>query len=445
MTGRTTTAVDEAQSDIREHAQAVVSELGSLAQETSGGSELRDMVMRAAKLTAALDPCIRDTQQALLALQTGAIQLAERTDESNEQWKSLAKTIDILKAVVAMEPERKLVILYGSQTGYAEDTARRIARQAWRRHFVTQVQALDQADKHLVFSTTSPVIFVCSTTGQGEEPDNMKRFWRFLLRKSIPHDALASLQFAVFGLGDSSYQKFNFPAKRLFRRLQQLGGSALVARGDGDDQHYLGVDGQLDPWLVSLWDELLARMPLPQPIIPESVVPDPTFDVSFCDGSEELPGGSLGESPPENTYRAVLTVSERITAEDHFQDVRHLRFAVDCDAEGREEKGPAVWGPGDCAVLRPQNFDTDVDGFLAATGWTAHADRPLRIVPRTATRLSWDVPPRVTLRWLCTNYFDIMGVPRRSFFEMLSYFGLLEEQDKLREFSSTSGQDDLLA
>ncbi|KAJ2438870.1 NAPDH-dependent diflavin reductase [Coemansia sp. RSA 2424] len=273
----------------------------------------------------------------------------------------------------------------------------------------------------------------------------MKRFWRFLLRKSIPHDALASLQFAVFGLGDSSYQKFNFPAKRLFRRLQQLGGSALVARGDGDDQHYLGVDGQLDPWLVSLWDELLARMPLPQPIIPESVVPDPTFDVSFCDGYEELPGGPLGESPPENTYRAVLTVSERITAEDHFQDVRHLRFAVDCDAEGREEKGPAVWGPGDCAVLRPQNFDTDVNDFLAAIGWTTHADRPLRIVPRTATKLSWDVPPQVTLRWLCTNYFDITGVPRRSFFEMLSYFGLLEEQDKLREFSSTSGQDDLLA
>ncbi|KAJ2744106.1 hypothetical protein GGI20_003246 [Coemansia sp. BCRC 34301] len=97
----TSTAVDEAQSDIREHAQAAVGELGSLAQEASGGSEFRDMVMRAAKLTAGLDGCILNTQQSLSALQTGAMRLAERTDESNEQWKSLEKTIDILKVASA--------------------------------------------------------------------------------------------------------------------------------------------------------------------------------------------------------------------------------------------------------------------------------------------------------------------------------------------------------
>ncbi|KAJ2106102.1 hypothetical protein GGI13_004819 [Coemansia sp. RSA 455] len=100
MSGRTT-AVEEAQSDIREHAQAVVNELGSLAQEASGGSELRDAIMRAAKLTASLDPCIRETQQALAATQIGATKLAERTDEANEQWKSLAKTIDIIKVASA--------------------------------------------------------------------------------------------------------------------------------------------------------------------------------------------------------------------------------------------------------------------------------------------------------------------------------------------------------
>ena len=39
--------------------------------------------------------------------------------------------------------------------------------------------------------------------GQGELPDNMKQFWRFLLRKSLPADSLAGVTFAVFGLGDS--------------------------------------------------------------------------------------------------------------------------------------------------------------------------------------------------------------------------------------------------
>ena len=38
---------------------------------------------------------------------------------------------------------------------------------------------------------------------QGEVPDSMKRFWRFLLRKSLPVNSLAGMQTAVFGLGDS--------------------------------------------------------------------------------------------------------------------------------------------------------------------------------------------------------------------------------------------------
>ncbi|KAJ2889838.1 NAPDH-dependent diflavin reductase, partial [Coemansia aciculifera] len=335
-----------------------------------------------------------------------------------------------------MDDSRKLVILYGSQTGYAEDTARRIARQAWRRHFTTIVQAMDSADKQLVFTTSHPVLFICSTTGQGAEPDNMRRFWRFLLRKSLPHDALSSMQFAVFGLGDSSYQKFNFPAKRLFRRLQQLGARPLVERGDGDDQHYLGVDGQLDPWLALLWDRLLEDMPLPRPIIPESVVPDSTYRVEVCDDDVE----TQEYFPEDSTYRVVLTVSERITAADHFQDVRHLRFAID---SSDSENTAAVWGPGDCAVVRPQNLSADVDAFLTATSWGIYADRRLRV-----TALESGGSMRVaTLRWLLTSHFDIMGVPRRSFFEMLSYFALegSAEQSKLREFSSTAGQDDLLA
>jgi sulfite reductase alpha subunit-like flavoprotein len=50
----------------------------------------------------------------------------------------------------------------------------------------------------------------------------MTRFWRFLLRKALPADSLTGLSYAVFGLGDSSYQRFNFPAKKLHKRLAQV-------------------------------------------------------------------------------------------------------------------------------------------------------------------------------------------------------------------------------
>jgi hypothetical protein len=37
----------------------------------------------------------------------------------------------------------------------------------------------------------------------------MRKFWRMLLRKNLPADLLTGLQYAVFGLGDSGYVKYN--------------------------------------------------------------------------------------------------------------------------------------------------------------------------------------------------------------------------------------------
>lgn len=127
-------------------------------------------------------------------------------------------------------PERKLTILYGSQTGTAQDLAEKIYRESKIYHFTGPVKAMDGYDvKELIHEQI--VCFVCSTTGQGDEPDNMKVFWKFLLRKNLPTHSLANLKFAVLGLGDSSYTKFNFVAKRLSKRLVQLGASQIVPIG----------------------------------------------------------------------------------------------------------------------------------------------------------------------------------------------------------------------
>ncbi|KAJ2557887.1 hypothetical protein EV175_001076 [Coemansia sp. RSA 1933] len=97
MSLKTTTTVEEAQGDVRDHAQGIVGELGVLVQEASGGNEVRDMVARAAKQTAALDSSIRETQQQLRASQSVVVRLADRVEASNEQWKALAKAIDVVK------------------------------------------------------------------------------------------------------------------------------------------------------------------------------------------------------------------------------------------------------------------------------------------------------------------------------------------------------------
>ena len=60
----------------------------------------------------------------------------------------------------------------------------------------------------------------------------------------------------VLGLGDSSYVKFNFVAKRLTRRLNDLGANQIIETGLADDQHDLGPDAVAEPWIQKLWKAL---------------------------------------------------------------------------------------------------------------------------------------------------------------------------------------------
>eukprot|EP01111_Echinosteliopsis_oligospora_P000751 TRINITY_DN10881_c0_g1_i1.p1 TRINITY_DN10881_c0_g1~~TRINITY_DN10881_c0_g1_i1.p1 ORF type:complete len:180 (+),score=55.85 TRINITY_DN10881_c0_g1_i1:70-609(+) len=161
--------------------------------------------------------------------------------------------------------ERKVVILYGSQTGCAQEVAERLHRDFKRLRFHSRVVGMDQYDKKLL-PTEKMVIMVTSTTGQGEVPDNMRSFWRFLLTKSLPSTSLIHTRFAVFGLGDSSYLKYNYAAKRLNQRLIDLGGIQIIRRGDGDDQHELGLDYGLEKWSSELFSAVMNIYPLPSGI-----------------------------------------------------------------------------------------------------------------------------------------------------------------------------------
>lgn len=168
--------------------------------------------------------------------------------------------------------DRKLTILYGSQTGTAQDLAEYVWRESKRFFFKGTVICMDKYNIQELINEYL-VVFVCSTTGQGDEPDNMKHFWRFLLRKNLPIDCLNGLNCAVLGLGDSSYAKFNFVAKRLNKRLQQLGANILIPTGLCDDQHDLGPSGVYENWLNSLWEKLSILGPLPSGIVPLNETP----------------------------------------------------------------------------------------------------------------------------------------------------------------------------
>ncbi|XP_073717118.1 NADPH-dependent diflavin oxidoreductase 1 [Misgurnus anguillicaudatus] len=338
-----------------------------------------------------------------------------------------------------------LLVLYGSQTGTAQDTAERIGRQAQRRRMRVKVEALDTYNVVNLISE-SLVVFVCATTGQGDPPDNMKKFWRFLFRKSLPADSLCRLDCAVLGLGDSSYPKFNFVAKKLYKRLLQLGANMLVHIGLADDQHDLGPDGVIDPWLVSFWQKTLSLYPPPTGLVPlreEDKLP-PRYVFHILD---EVPNKQVehfqrpdNDAPPTSLqpFPAQVVFNERVTHPSHFQDVRHIEF----DITGSNIQ----YSAGDVVMMRPCNAPEDVEQFCQLLRLDPECYFTLTPTDSSIAMVPARLPQPCSIRFLVEQFLDISAVPRRSFFELLATFATNElEREKLLEFSSAPGQDALHA
>jgi sulfite reductase alpha subunit-like flavoprotein len=135
--------------------------------------------------------------------------------------------------------ERHLLILYATETGNAFDAAERIARESRRRHFHTTLSSVDDyASQDLIEEDL--VIFVLSTTGSGEEPRPLRPLWQQLLRSDLPEDLFDEMQFTVFGLGDSAYERFCWASKKLVRRLISLGATQFAASCHSDEQDRFG-------------------------------------------------------------------------------------------------------------------------------------------------------------------------------------------------------------
>uniref|UniRef100_A0A1B6IAI2 NADPH-dependent diflavin oxidoreductase 1 n=3 Tax=Homalodisca liturata TaxID=320908 RepID=A0A1B6IAI2_9HEMI len=331
---------------------------------------------------------------------------------------------------------RKLTILYGSQTGSAQEVAERMWREARCNHFHGPVKAMDDYTvSELIFEQL--VVFVCSTTGQGDQPDNMKKFWKFLLRKNLPVDSLRNLRFAVLGLGDSSYVKFNHVAKKLHRRLEGLGAHALCNVGLADDQHDLGADAVVDPWLQNLWNILNIMYPPPVELASQAVTfPSSRWNVVPSDVI--LSNRTEWLQWEDNSSLCPVFANQRITHNQHFQDVRLIKL-----------KSSLSYSPGDVVMIRPQNLPESTEQLLEILkNHNLHCLRPDTMLTILSKDDDMPVPPAlshpVTVHQCAQLYWDLNAVPKRYTFQIMCNFTTSElEKEKLQELISAEGQEDL--
>ncbi|EGW33078.1 uncharacterized protein SPAPADRAFT_66085 [Spathaspora passalidarum NRRL Y-27907] len=226
-----------------------------------------------------------------------------------------------------------LTVAFASDGGNAEAVAKKINRQALGRGLKSTVLQMDDIAVEDLPTETN-IVFVTSTSGQGEFPTNGKQFWDGI-KNSVDLD-LASVKFSVFGLGDSQYwprkedkHYYNKPAKDLWAKLKLYGGVELADIGLGDDQDADGFSTGFNEWIEKIWAALgvdnVEGVEEPKPITNE--------DMKL--GSNYL-RGTIVEGLNDQSTGAISAVDQQLTKFHgiYMQDDRDIRD--DRKAQGLE-------------------------------------------------------------------------------------------------------------
>ncbi|KAL2856394.1 hypothetical protein BJX68DRAFT_208288 [Aspergillus pseudodeflectus] len=153
-----------------------------------------------------------------------------------------------------------LTILFASDNGNAATLAKRLGNRGRARGLKTLVMAMDDYPLDDL-ATEENVVFISSTAGQGEFPVNGRALWEHV--KNSGDLDLSTINYSVFGLGDSHYWPrkedkiyYNKPAKDLDARIAFLGGRKLTDIGLGDDQDPDAFQTGYSEWEPRLWQAL---------------------------------------------------------------------------------------------------------------------------------------------------------------------------------------------
>ncbi|EFE97868.1 sulfite reductase (NADPH) flavoprotein, alpha-component [Serratia odorifera DSM 4582] len=225
-----------------------------------------------------------------------------------------------------------ITLISASQTG----NARRLAEQLRddllaAKLSVNLVNAGDYKFKQIAQERL--LIVVASTQGEGEPAEEAVALHKFLHSKKAPK--LTDTAFAVFGLGDTSYENFCQSGKDFDAKLAELGAERLVERVDADVEYQeLAV-----AWRKQVVSVLKARAPA------ENAAPG-----TLASGAVDV----IDSSPysKEQPLTAQLAVNQKITGRHSDKDVRHIEIDLS-DSGLRYQPGDAlgVWFDNDPALV----------------------------------------------------------------------------------------------
>ena len=319
---------------------------------------------------------------------------SETEAEADRPWAD--RTIG---GATAQRPSLSLLVMYGSQTGTAEQLAKRLANEAPKHGFVSRLLEMNSFAS-LDLRKEERLVIVTSTWGDGDPPDNAAAFWMYLSSESAPK--LDHLRFSVLALGDKNYGNFCGAGKKFDERLEQLGAKRIHPRADCD----VDYEAIAKIWMESLWPRLIeCDSSAIQAVLtdtansnrsPNLQEPQGNADCAQPAAREERPsGGALGQTRPANfengkssssasaygranPFPARLLANRRLNAPGSAKDTRHFEISLD--------RSTLDYQVGDALGVMPSNCPALVDELLQRLGCDGEEAVPDREGVETSLR-----------------------------------------------------------
>ncbi len=118
----------------------------------------------------------------------------------------------------------KVMIYYATETGNSKGLSLQLMKAVKAAGYKVKNAAVNRLKVKDIKADTI-ALFLCSTHGEGDPPESALKF--FAEVSGADDNALKGLDYAVCGLGDSSYEIFCGAATDLDKELQRLGGTAF--------------------------------------------------------------------------------------------------------------------------------------------------------------------------------------------------------------------------
>lgn len=250
------------------------------------------------------------------------------------------ETQQALHAVADAKSQKEITVLYGTQTGNAEELAET---------FTTELEASGLTTKAIAMNDFKPrdlkklthVLIIISTHGEGDPPDNAIGFFDFIFGNRAPK--LDHLEYSVLALGDSSYEQFCLTGKQLDERFEALGAKRIAKRIDCD----LDFDEPAAGWFESVKPSLIEEDN------------DDTASAPISSGASKVTSLYSRTNP----FTAEVLENINLNGRGSNKETRHVELLI--------EDANLKFDPGDSLGVYTENDETLVNELITYFNWQA--------------------------------------------------------------------------